>query len=98
MKYLVGGLTLTVLILTAILIFRKPEIILPKFDEKVYRDSIAHLEKDIGRLHRQQDSLVQENFIISTQKEQVKIIYREKYKYIRGATTHELDSIIRANW
>jgi hypothetical protein len=98
MKYLTAGLAVTVLILIAILIFRKPDVIVPKFDEKPYRDSISKLQTEIGDLHDKNDSLLQENFVINNKKEQIKIIYREKYKYIRGATTHELDSVIRANW
>lgn len=98
MKYLTIGLAITVIVLFGIIIFRKPDPIIPIFDEKPYRDSISRLETEIGALHHKNDSLLQENFIINNKKERVKIIYREKYKYIKGATAHELDSIIRSHW
>ena len=98
MKYVVIGLLAIILILLSILIFRAPEKVITKFNDKPYLDTISRLKKRNIVLHKRNDSIETEIQILSNTKQQIIIRYVEKIKFIHGASTWQLDSIIRASW
>ena len=88
-----------IIILLAIIFFRKPQVIEVIGKEQVLRDSISLLQRNLDSSHVRQDKL-QKSFdsllaidpiIISKTRDKIKFIYST-------ATPDELDSIIRTNW
>lgn len=84
------------LIVAVLLFVYKPE---PKpaklFDIKPYQDSIKALEKANAELEQLSYEIQWKYDSLQIVKQQVKIIYREKYIFIDSADLNELDSIIR---
>ena len=76
----------------AYLYINKP---VPVFDEKPLRDSIERLKITRFELLSQVDSLQSINLSLSSSKQQIRVIYRDRYKFLQGADIHQLDSIIR---
>lgn len=75
------------------------------FDDSALREEIRIL--DSTSLHWQEmsaqwqalaDSLSNENDSLEKQKPSIKYYYDQKYKFNHNATTHQLDSVIRAIW
>jgi len=97
-QYLIIFMGLIIILLSTILIFRKPVEIITTFDDKPYKNSIAILLKANDILHIQNDSLTIEYYILEKKKRKIKIIYHDKYIFIKTASSSELDSIIRANF
>lgn len=87
-------LCLIIIVLSAVIILR-PTPAKEKFDDKPYIDSIAVLRKEIDVLHVKNDSVTKHYEGLAAEKVTIKIIYREKYNFIKGASASELDSIIR---
>lgn len=88
-----------IIILLAIIFFRKPQVIEVTGKEQVLRDSLILLQRNIDSSHVRQEKL-QKSFdsllaidpiIISKTRDKIKFIYST-------ATPDELDSIIRTNW
>jgi len=88
-----------IIILLAIIFFRKPQVIEVIGKEQVLRDSLILLQRNIDSSHVRQEKL-QKSFdsllaidpiVISKTRDKIKFIYST-------ATPDELDSIIRTNW
>jgi cell envelope opacity-associated protein A len=93
------SLLLIIIVLSAILIFRKPQIIEISNQEQIYKDSVLLLQKNIELSHIRQDSLQKAYDSLLTIEPQVINRTREKVHYIlTDATPTELDSIIRTSW
>jgi hypothetical protein len=88
-----------IIILLAIIYFRKPQVIVESDREKVLEDSIAVLNTRIDSSHVRQakiqkayDSLLSiDPIVISKTRDKIKFIYSTN-------SPDELDSIIRTNW
>lgn len=65
-----------------------------KLHEQHEKDMIA----DIDSLKRLNSNLVVKYDSLEETKVQIKIKYREIYKYIEHASNAQLDSVVRANW
>jgi len=92
-------LFLIIIVLSAILIFRKPEIIEVSNQEQIYKDSVLLLQKNIELSHIRQDSIQKAYDSLLNIDPQVINRTREKIHYIlTDATPTELDNIIRTNW
>jgi len=89
-----------ILILTAIIIFRKPDTItIDAGREKVLTDSLSLMSKEIEASHKRQDQIQHNYDSLLTLDPPVQYRSYEKIKFIySGATTSQLDSIIRATW
>lgn len=96
--YLIGVLGLTIIILSIVLIYRKPINNITPFNEKGYKDSINFLNKQNKNLHIFNDSLTHAYDSISVLKQTVITKYHDKILFINDATTDELDKYIRSNY
>lgn len=96
--YLIGFMGLVIIVLTAIILFNRPIEPTTLFNDKPYLDSINSLQQANKLLHLKNDSLTLEYQNLEQQKNKIKIVYYAKYKFIKGATVSELDSIIRYSW
>jgi hypothetical protein len=90
---------LIIIILLAVIYFRKPDVTIQSDRERVLQDSIAVLQTKIDSSHARQDRL-QRSFdslvaidpiVISKTRDKIKFIFST-------ATPDELDSIIRTTW
>ncbi len=89
-------LIIVILILTALLIFRKPESIVLPYDDSNEIMRIEKLQKSNDSLNNiLNDYLIKIDTIIEF-KETIKKVYVEKYIHINNASIIELDSIIRS--
>lgn len=92
-------LILVIVILLAVIYFRKPDDVIQSDREKILKDSVALLQTRIDSSHVRQakiqkayDSLLSiEPTVISKTRDKIKFIYTV-------ATPDDLDSIIRSNW
>lgn len=102
-----GSLLTIVLILSFILIFRKPEekLVVEPFDDTKLREQIE-LEKQNALFWEQKALLwqniatkaIQKSDSLENLKPNIKNHYEKTYNHIDTADVHELDSIIRSNW
>lgn len=93
-------LLIAIIIQSAVLIFRKPEIVteFEPFDTTPYEDSIEMLQKLIDKKDSTIHLLYDQKDSLATIKQKIKIEYREIYKTIDSSTIIQLDSIIRSEW
>ena len=96
--YLIGLALIIIIIQAAVITFKKPIKTITLFNDKPYLDSITLLVQANKLLHIKNDSITIEYQNLKQQKSKIKIIYYAKYKFIKGASATELDSIIRYNW
>jgi len=96
--YLIGLALIIIIIQAAVITFKKPIKTTTLFNDKPYLDSITLLIQTNKLLHIKNDSINIEYQNLKQQKFKIKIIYYAKYKFIKGASANELDSIIRYNW
>jgi len=86
------------MILSGILIFRKPEIPVTAPDES-WKDTVANLHKQIELSHMRQAKLQNSYDSLSNLEPRVITRTHDKIKFIYStATPDDLDSIIRTNW
>ena len=94
-----GVMCLVIIILSAVLIFRKPEEVIITGKEQILKDSIALLQTNLDssvsretRLQKSYDSLMTlDPIIINRTRDKVQFI-------LTDATPDELDSVIRTAW
>ena len=97
--YFYLGFIIVIIVLIAIIIFKKPDIVTLENNDKLYKDSIALLQKQIS--NSESKIKVYQTKYDSVCNLEPKIVYRthEKINFIiTTATPDELDSIIRATW
>ena len=97
--YFYLGFIIIIIVLIAIIVFRKPNVITLENNDKLYKDSIALLQKQI--MTSESKIKVYEIKYDSVCNLEPKIVYRthEKINFIlTTATPDELDSIIRSTW
>lgn len=88
-----------ILILLAIIIFRKPETVIASDKEKVLRDSIALIQQEVDASRMRQAKIQKSYDSLLTVDPHIEYRTREKIKFIfNTASPRELDSVIRANW
>ena len=92
--YLIGGMALTIIILSLVLIYRAPVTVIQPFNDKPYKDSINYYRKDNAKLHTYNDSITHAYDSVSVLKQTNTIRYYAKLVYLHGATTDELDQYI----
>ena len=106
-NWIISGLLAVILVLAAILIFRKPNTVtvVEPFDDTELReqirvkDSVAtYWESEAARWHSVADSAIAVSDSLETFKPGIKKHYDGIYKTIPDANVIGLDSIIRANW
>lgn len=87
-----------IMILGAIIIFRKPETIqLPP--NEAWKDSVTMLHKEIKLGHIRQNKLKKSYDSLSSLEPRIITRTHDKIKFIYStATPDDLDSIIRSNW
>ena len=96
---IIGSLFIAVLILSYIVLFRKPETEIQLFDDQPYRDSIATATENAIYWKDQAIRMEEERDQIRQQKQQVRYVYKLQYIYLyNNADIDQLDSVIRANW
>lgn len=87
-----------IIILSGIIIFKKPEILIAAPDES-WKDTIANLHKEIKISHLRQTQLQNSYDSLSNLEPRVITRTHDKIKFIYStATPDDLDSIIRTNW
>jgi hypothetical protein len=96
---IIGSLFIAVLILSYIVLYRKPETEIQLFDDQPYRDSIAQAMESAVYWKDYAVKMEEDRDEITKQKQQVRYVYKPQYIYIYDAdvTIDQLDSIIRAN-
>lgn len=88
-----------ILILSAVIIFRKPQVVVSSDKEKVLRDSLQLMQRQIDSSRVHQAKLQSSYDSLLTIDPQIQYRTREKIKFIfNTASPSELDSIIRTNW
>jgi hypothetical protein len=89
-----------IIVLLAIIIFRKPEtIILPSDREKTLQDSLILLQRNLDSSHVRQDKLQQSYDSLLRLDPLIITKTRDKVHFIlTDASPNELDSVIRTNW
>lgn len=89
-----------ILILLAIIIFRKPDVItVDNGHEKVLQDSLILMKNQVDSSHVRQTKIQNSYDSLLLIDPQVQYRTHEKIKIIYStATPNQLDSIIRANW
>lgn len=94
-------------LLTVLIVLPKPSPVSDAYKKEIQKleKSILQKEKQIKELNMKTDSLTNCNKALQfsydslkNTKNQIKIQYREIYRYIEHANNVQLDSIIRANW
>jgi Cdc6-like AAA superfamily ATPase len=93
-------MTLVIMALLAIIIFRKPDTItIDNGHEKVLQDSLILMKNQVDSSHVRQTRIQNSYDSLLTIDPQVQYRTHEKIKIIYStATPNQLDSIIRANW
>lgn len=92
-------LLVIIVILTCLLIFRKPVEIITTQKEQIYKDSITLLQDLNKQSIERQEKLQTAYDSLSAIEPKVINITRDKIKYIyTDATIDELDTLIRTNW
>lgn len=87
-----------ILILSAIIIFRKPTII-ENSNDTAWKDSVTLLHKEIEKSHLRQIELQKAYDSLSSIEPHIITRTNDKIKFIYStATPNDLDSIIRSNW
>ncbi len=92
--YLIAGMALTIIILSLVLIYRKPVSTIEPFNDKPFKDSINYLLKDNTKIHAYNDSITHAFDSVTSLENSTTKRYYEKIVYLRGATTDELDQYI----
>jgi len=94
-----------ILILLYILIFRKPDLPIEKFDEtslrneiEVQKNLVKSWEKIANSAVKNADKHIARADSLEKLKPQVKHYYHEIYTFNSNANTSQLDSVIRSNW
>lgn len=86
------------LLVTTILLLKKPEIQqVPVMDEILIK-KVERLEKENLNLLSDIKDLSDSIDVIKKQQYSIKYIYREKIKFVKSANSDQLDSLIRSNW
>lgn len=97
--YFYIGFTVIILILLAIVIFRKPDVIIKEETNKSTKDYITLLEKQCKTSEVKVKNLEHQCDSLSSLEPKIEYRTNEKIKFILTiATPNELDSCIRANW
>lgn len=96
--YLIGFMGLIIIILSIVIIFRKPVDTITPFNDKPFQDSIIFLLKDNENLHNYNDSLTHIYDSVTSLERSTTIRYYEKLIFLKGASTDDLDNYIRHNW
>lgn len=93
------AMTLAIIALLAIIIFRQPTVTVVSGKEQIYKDSLALMQKEVDASHIRQAKLQGSYDSLLLIDPQVQYRTHEKIKIIYStATPNQLDSIIRANW
>jgi len=86
-------------------IFKSDKIEVEPFDDSALREQIRKLDSTSGYWEQESnkwqllaDSLDNKNDSLEKFKPSIKYYYDKKYKFNHNATTHQLDSVIRAIW
>jgi hypothetical protein len=87
-----------ILIIVVLLALNNKKVVEVPIPDKILLDKVARVEKENIALIKSVNELKETIEIIQSKKQQVKIIYREKVKFIKSANADQLDSLIRANW
>jgi len=87
-----------ILIIVVLLALNNKKVVEVPVPDKILLDKVARVEKENIALIKSVNELKETIEIIQSKKQQVKIIYREKVKFIKSANADQLDSLIRANW
>lgn len=92
-------LLLVIIGLLLVIFLRKPEVVHDDSAEKVLRDSINVLHKNVEESHQRQESIQRQFDSLSALGPKTIYRTREKIKYIFDTRNpDDLDSIIRATW
>lgn len=68
------------------------------FDAKPYQDTIS-LHKALYKQKQDDvDSLLKVNGVLSKKSKEIIIRYNDKFKFLKGATASELDSLLKLSW
>lgn len=104
-NHIIWALLGVILILILILVFRKPDPVVERFDEQHYLDLIESEEKkaayyqlEAERWQSKADSAMAVSDSLEKLKPEIQHHYHEIYKFNSTATTVQLDSVIRSNW
>jgi ABC-type Na+ efflux pump permease subunit len=87
-----------ILVLILLVVINNKRVVEVPIPDKILLDKVARVEKENIALIKSVNELKETIEIIQSRKQQVKIIYREKVKFIKSANSDQLDSLIRANW
>lgn len=89
----------TILVLAGILILREPKQVIINDNEKILKDSIVLMQRQIDSSHVYQIKLQSSYDSLLNVEPQIRYKTNEKIKFIYStASPAQLDSIIRANW
>lgn len=88
-----------ILVLSGIVILREPKQVIINDNEKILRDSIALMQREIDSSHVRQIKLQSSYDSLLNIEPEIRYRTNEKIKFIYStASPAQLDSIIRANW
>jgi ABC-type Na+ efflux pump permease subunit len=87
-----------ILVLILLVVINNKRVVEVPIPDKILIDKVARVEKENIALIKSVNELKATIETIQSRKQQVKIIYREKVKFIKSANSDQLDSLIRANW
>jgi hypothetical protein len=87
-----------ILVLILLVVINNKRVVEVPIPDKILIDKVARVEKENLALIKSVNELKATIETIQSRKQQVKIIYREKVKFIKSANSDQLDSLIRANW
>ena len=87
-----------ILIVVLLVVINHKKVVEVPVPDRILLDKIARVEKENLELIKSVNELRESLEIIQSRKQKVKIIYREKIKFISSANADQLDSLIRANW
>lgn len=87
-----------IFVLILLVVINNKRVVEVPIPDKILIDKVARVEKENIALIKSVNELKATIETIQSRKQQVKIIYREKVKFIKSANSDQLDSLIRANW
>ncbi len=87
-----------ILVVILLVVINHKKVVEVPVPDRILLDKIARVEKENLELIKSVNELRESLEIIQSKKQKVKIIYREKIKFISSANADQLDSLIRANW
>jgi hypothetical protein len=87
-----------ILVVILLVVINHKKVVEVPVPDRILLDKIARVEKENLELIKSVNELRESLEIIQSRKQKVKIIYREKIKFISSANADQLDSLIRANW